>query len=159
MESVSGVVDQDVIEDNVVRVDYGQSPVKMSDVPPEIMGPCRYLPHLTSQEVYPLDNRVPQPIESESMWTTRVVGSVGLLSDPFIPVVAIAIESALPMAVETNIVAAEDEGSGLILISNIQRVGKPVRDVRAPLTAGSLTLADRHKTKVLVLFGLAHHSN
>lgn len=118
-----------------------------------------FIPHLTSQEVYPFYNRVPQPVESESMRASRVVGSIGLLSDPFIPVVAVAIESALPIAVETNIVAAEDEGSGLILIPNIQGVGEPVRDVRTPLTAGSLALADRHKTKILVLFGLAHHSN
>lgn len=57
----------------------------------------RCLPHLTSQEPHALDHRICQAIESYGVRATWVVGRVRLLSNEAVPIITVAVESALPM--------------------------------------------------------------
>lgn len=69
------------------------------------------------------------------MRPTRVVGRVRLLADPFIPVVAVTVESPTAVTIDTDVVAAKNESGGLILVTDIQGVCEPVRNIGAPLDA------------------------
>lgn len=76
----------------------------------------RCLPHLTSQEPHALDHRVRQAIESDGVWATRIVGRVRLLSNEAVPIITVAVESALAMPFEGDSIPAQDEGCRLVLI-------------------------------------------
>ena len=52
------------------------------------------------------------------MRPTRVIRSVWLFPDPFVPVITVSIERSGAMAVYTDIVAAKDEGCGLVLVTD-----------------------------------------
>ena len=67
------------------------------------------------------------------MWTSRIIRCVGLLLDPLIPVVSVAVQSTNAMAINADIVTAKNEGRGLVLIANWKRCIEPILDVSAPL--------------------------
>jgi hypothetical protein len=67
------------------------------------------------------------------MWATRIVRCVGLLLDPLIPVVSIAIQRTDPVTIDADVVAAKDESRGLILVTDRKGCVEPVLDVSAPL--------------------------
>ena len=67
------------------------------------------------------------------MWSTRIVRCIGLLLDPLIPVVPVTIERTNTVAIDTDIVASENESCGLILIPNGKGRVQPVLDICAPL--------------------------
>lgn len=89
----------------------------------------RHGPHLTLPEVDALDYRVRQAMESDLMWAPWIVRDRAEL---VIPDLAIAIESPDAVAVHVDLVAAEDERSGLVLVAHGKRMIEPVRDVGAP---------------------------
>lgn len=97
---IAGVIDEDVLPHTVVAVDD------------------RHGPHLTPQEPQTLYNGICQSVEGNLVGTTWVVRCVGLLSDPLIPVVSIAVECANSVAINADIVASKDERCGLVLVSN-----------------------------------------
>lgn len=67
------------------------------------------------------------------MRPARIVGRVGLLTNPLIPIVTVAIKSSRSVSIDAHVVAAEDEGRRLVLVTDVQRICEPVRDVRTPL--------------------------
>lgn len=93
----------------------------------------RCLPHLTPQKPHSLDHRVCQAIERDGMRSTWIVGRVRLLSDEAVPIITVAVESALPMPFESDPIPTQDEGCRLVLIPHWHRVIQPVRDIRSPL--------------------------
>lgn len=78
----------------------------------------RHSPHLTSQKPQAFHNRVGEPVEGDLMWSTGVIRCVRLLLDPLVPVVSVSIQCADTMAIDSDVVASEDERRGLILVAN-----------------------------------------
>lgn len=89
----------------------------------------RHGPHLRLQEVDALDDGVGEASESDLMRPAWIIADT---SEPVVPDLPVAVESADTAAMNMDLVAAEDEGGGLILISHRHGVFKPVRDVVAP---------------------------
>lgn len=69
------------------------------------------------------------------MGSSGIVRSVLLLLNPLVPIVAVAVECTLAVAIDYNIVTAQDESSGVILVSNVERVVEPVINIGTPLYA------------------------
>jgi hypothetical protein len=78
----------------------------------------RHRPHLASQEPQPLHHRIRKSIESNLMRTPRVIGRIGLLSNPLIPIISVSIQSSNAMTVDADVVATEHESSGLVLVAD-----------------------------------------
>jgi hypothetical protein len=76
----------------------------------------RHRPHLTSQKPYAFDHRVGQTVEGDLVRTTGVVGRVVLLPYPLVPVIAVAIEGPDPMTIDADVIAAQNECRGLVLV-------------------------------------------
>lgn len=68
------------------------------------------------------------------MWPAGIVGRIRLLPDPLVPVIAITIERSCPMAVDADIITANYQCSGLVLVPDIHRVVEPVLDISTPLS-------------------------
>lgn len=117
----------------------------------------KHIPHLTPKEIDPMNDGVLQPIEGEGVRSARIVGCVGLLANPLIPIVTVAIKSSRPMAIDAHVVAAEDEGRRLVLVTDVQRIREPVRDVRTPLRVAtgllSAAVRDTEKLSCMALLG------
>jgi hypothetical protein len=87
----TGVVDENVLENAVMRANN------------------RHSPHLAPQKVYTFHNGIRQTTESNLVRSSRVVRRVRLFPNPLVPIVSIAVESAGSMAVDLEIVSTEDE--------------------------------------------------
>lgn len=90
-------------------------------------------PHLAPNEIQAFDYRVGEAVKGNLVGPTGVVGRVGLLFDPLIPVVAIAIEGSCTMSIDTDVVSAEYERSGLVLVADCNGMIEPVIDICTPL--------------------------
>lgn len=112
---VAGVIDEDVFPYTVMTVYYGHGP------------------HLATKEVQTFDHRIGETIESDGVRAARVVGCVFLLFDPLVPVVAVSIEGADAMAIDTDVVPTEHECGGLVLVSIWNGCVEPVLNVCTPL--------------------------
>ena len=96
-------------------------------------------PHLASEKGKVPDDRVGKTVEGNSMRSTRVVGAVLLLLDPFVPDVPVAVQGASAVPVDDNVVSTEDESSRLVLVADIQRVLEPIINVLAELDTQHLS--------------------
>lgn len=115
LESIARIVDEYVLEQIIMRMNN------------------RHGPHLAPQKAHSFHNRICQPIERNLMWSSRVVRSVWLFSNPFVPVVSVAIKRAFSVAIDLQIISAENEGCRLVLVADREGVIEPVLDVCAPL--------------------------
>lgn len=78
------------------------------------------IPHLAPEEIDPPYDGVGQAVESNCMRPPRVIRRIRLLPYPLVPIVAISVECACAVTIEDNLVAAEDESRGLVLVANIE---------------------------------------
>lgn len=86
------------------------------------------------------------------MRPTWVVGCIWLLANEAVPIIAIAIESAVPMPFQGDPIPSQDEGCRLVLIAYWHRVVEPVGDVCSPLvskiSSGQSETADQRTERV-----------
>lgn len=88
-----------------------------------------YAPHLTLHKAQPRERRV----DRRHGQRVRSTGVIRYRACSVIPGLAVAVERAMPVAVEADILATEYPRRRLILVAYWERVGQPVGDVCAPL--------------------------
>ena len=93
----------------------------------------RHGPHLTLHEAQAGEDGVGGIGDGEGVRAARVVA---LAADEVVPGLAVAVEGAVGVAEEGDVVAAEEPGGGLVLVAHGEGVGEPVLDVSVPLGGG-----------------------
>jgi len=96
----------------------------------EVLAGKGYLPHLTLNKSDPLEERVCSLPHRDGMWSSGIVACPIVEVVPDLPV---AVNRAVSMAYEMNIVSSKNPCRGLILVSDWHRVVEPIWDVRTPL--------------------------
>ena len=136
---VISIDDFPAIERDVVRVD-GVCSIGV-DGPVSAMGSAVYIdvfeqnifrvddshgPHLALDEAETREEGVGCVGDGESVWTAR---KITRSTDEIVPDLAVAIEGAIVVAVERDVIAAEEPCGGLHLVAHREGVGEPVGDV------------------------------